>query len=853
MKLMVIDGNSIINRAFYGIRPLNTKDGTPTNAVFGFLNILQKLLTEEQPDALTVTFDLKGPTFRHEQYAEYKAHRKPMPEDLAAQMPILKEVLDAMNIPRYELQGYEADDLIGTIAAKTHAADWDCVIVTGDKDDLQLVTNYVRVKLVTSRMGQTKTEDYTPEKVAEVYGFAPLRMIDLKALMGDPSDNIPGVPGVGEKTAMDLVQRYGSIDDIYDNLAGLDIKDGVRKKLAEGEQSARLSYALATIICDAPFDFAPEDTKRQPYNAEHLKQLFIKLEFLSLMPKFGLDKFTPEPTPDAPTIESKHITSTADLDALLSRCKAADRYVAVRALDNLDGIEIGESDRVSIVQWGNVGENYNFFLRELFSSAVSKVGHNIKDTMHALLEEGIEAEGYLFDTALAAYLLDPTVSSYEPDKLSAQYLDGTATVEAHIIYNLYTILRDQLEANGLIKVFEEIELPLCEVLAQMEYTGFLVDRTALSAFGNKLSAWVNDAEREIFDLAGQEFNINSPKQLGQILFEHLGLPTAKKTKTGYSTNIEVLQKLKDQHPIIQKIMDFREYSKLKSTYADGLVRTIGSDGRIHSHFQMTVTATGRLSSTEPNLQNIPVRKELGGEIRKMFVAPPGKLLVDADYSQIELRLLAHISGDEMMQRAFSEGEDIHTVTASQVFDVAIEDVTPLMRSRAKAVNFGIVYGISAFSLAQDIGVSVAEAKHYIDNYLAKYSGVRTYMTRIIEEAKRDGKVSTLFGRIRPLPELKAADHNTRSFGERVALNMPIQGTAADIMKLAMIRVHRRLEAEGLEAKLVLQVHDELIVECPEGEATQVAALLESEMADVITLTVPLTVEAHSGQTWYDAK
>jgi len=851
MKLMVIDGNSIINRAFYGIRPLNTKDGTPTNAVYGFLNILQKLLTEEKPDGLCVTFDLKGPTFRHERYTDYKVQRRPMPDELAAQMPIVKEVLDAMHVPRYELQGYEADDLIGTIAVRSHAAAWECVIVSGDKDNLQLATDMVRVKLVTSRMGQTKTEDYTAEKVQEVYGFPPRRIIDLKALMGDPSDNIPGVPGVGEKTAMDLVRRFGSLDDIYAGLPELDIKEGVRKKLADGEASAHISYDLATIDCDVPMDFTPADTARQPGDAERLRALFVKLELLSLIPKFGLDRLAPPQTAETVALHTEHVTGSG-LDALLARCKAAD-YVAVRALDELDGVEIGESDRVSVVMWGAVGERYNFFLRELFSDQVSKVGHHIKDTMRALLEEGIDAKGYLFDTALAAYLLEPTVSKYELENLAAGYLDGTVTAPTAIIYRLYPVLREKLDAAGLTKVFREIEMPLCEVLAQMEHTGFLVDRTALKAFGDMLSGWITGAQQAIFELAGQEFNINSPKQLGQILFDVLGLPPAKKTKTGYSTNVEVLQKLKDQHPIIPKIMEFREYSKLKSTYADGLTRAIAPDGRIHSHFQMTVTATGRLSSTEPNLQNIPVRKELGGEIRKMFVAPPGKVLVSADYSQIELRLLAHISGDETMQQAFRTGEDIHTVTASQVFGVVPADVTPLMRSRAKAVNFGIVYGIGAFSLAQDIGVSQPEAKRYIENYLAKYSGVQSYMTRIVEEAKKNGQAETLFGRVRPMPELRAADFNTRSFGERVALNMPIQGTAADIIKLAMIRVHMRLETEGLVARLVLQVHDELIVECPEAEATQVAALLEQEMEQVITLSVPLTAEAKCGRTWYDAK
>jgi len=851
MKLMVIDGNSLINRAYYGIRPLSTKSGTPTNAVFGFLNILIKLLAEESPDALCVAFDLKAPTFRHKMYAEYKAQRKPMPEELRVQMPIAKQVLDAMNITRYELEGYEADDLIGTIAKKSHDTGWDCVIVTGDKDDLQLVTDYVRVNLVTTRMGQTKTDIYTPEKVREVYGFEPHRLIDLKALMGDASDNIPGVPGVGEKTALDLVQRYGTLDQIYTDLEALDIKDGVRKKLLAGEASARMSYELATIDCKVPFDFKPEDANRKPYDAPALRQLLIELEFLSFITKFGLESVEPEEK-KVKQIQLTHIQTEEELDALLARCKTAD-YVSVRLLDGLDSVEIGEAEGISVVSWSAVGLGYNAFLQTLFSAEITKVGHHIKDDIRALFEEGIQTKGYRFDTALAAYLLEPTVSAYPLDKLAEEYLSNASEEPTQIIHDLYPALQKQLEEKDLTRVFEEIELPLCETLAHMEHTGFLVDRTALKTFGDQLSKWIEAAQAEIFTHAGQEFNINSPKQLGQILFEVLGLPPSKKTKTGYSTNVEVLEKLKPQHPIIQQIMDFREYSKLKSTYADGLAKTIAPDGRIHSHFQMTVTATGRLSSTEPNLQNIPVRKELGGEIRKMFVASPGKVLVDADYSQIELRLLAHISGDETMQRAFRDGEDIHTVTAAQVFDTPLPEVTPAMRSYAKAVNFGIVYGISAFSLAGDIGVSNAEAKQYIENYLAKYAGVRDYMTRIVEEAKQTGEVKTLFGRIRPLPELRATDFNTRSFGERVALNMPIQGTAADIMKLAMIHVAKRLERDGLEAKLVLQVHDELIVECPESEAEQVKALLEEEMEQVIKLDVPLEAEAKIGKTWFDAK
>ena len=854
-KLMVLDGNSIINRAFYGVRPLNTKDGTPTNAVYGFLSILQKLLADENPDGICVAFDVKGPTFRHEQYEGYKAQRKPMPDELRIQMPILKEVLDALNIARYELEGFEADDLIGTIARICDENKQECVIVTGDKDDLQLVTKYVRVKLVTSRMGQTKTEDYTPEKVQEVYGFSPKAMIDFKALMGDPSDNIPGVAGVGEKTASDLITRFGSIDKIYENLAELDIKDTVRKKLETGREQAKLSYQLATIVCDVSFGFSLEDTTGKAANAEVLRALFLRLEFTRFLNKFGLDASSTMPLEEAkaaPSVAVVQIQTEDELSKLLTNLKQAD-FVAVRLLENLDAVEIGQAEDVCVVAWNQVGESYHFFLRELFGPDVKKVGHHIKDSMRQLLHEGIYAENYIFDTALAAYLLEPTKSEYLLDEIASQYLSEPTSEGANNLYQLYPILEKQLETNGLKALFDEIELPLCAVLAEMEYTGIFIDKQALSVFGTMLSGRILQVQAEIYELAGREFNISSPKQLGQVLFEGLALPPSKKTKTGYSTNVEVLEKLKFQHPIIAKIMDYREWTKLKSTYVDGLAKEIGTDGRIHSHFQMTVTATGRLSSTEPNLQNIPVRKELGQEIRKMFIAPAGQVLVDADYSQIELRLLAHISEDKRMIEAFAKEEDIHTVTASQVFDVPQSEVTAEMRSGAKAVNFGIVYGISAFSLADDIGVSNAEAKQYIENYLTNYSGVASYMKNVVQQAKDTGEVRTIYGRKRAMPELSSSNFNLRAFGERVALNMPIQGTAADVIKLAMIRVATRLKEEKLAAKLILQVHDELIVQCPEEEGEHVRKLLESEMEQVASLSVPLKAEAKIGKSWHDSK
>ncbi|MCL2401408.1 MAG: DNA polymerase I [Oscillospiraceae bacterium] len=764
---MALDGNSIINRAFYGIRALNAPDGTPTNAVYGFLNILLKLIAEESPDALCVTFDLPEPTFRHQQYDEYKSHRKPMPEELALQMPVIKEVLDALNIPRYEQSGWEADDILGTLAKKCTDAGCECVIVTGDKDALQLVSDFTRIKHVKSQKGQTITKDYTESAFVEEYGFTPEKMIDLKALMGDPSDNIPGVAGVGEKTAMDLVQRFGGIREIYGRLDTLDIKDAVRKKLSAGKESADLSYDLAKICCDAPVAFEVQDNLRREANNDEAFTIFRKLGFKSLIEKFGL-----------------HPPKSGDAEIYAPRAEEAG------------------------------------------------VGHNIKDIMRERLDRGEDPGEWIFDTALAAYLISPTDSSY----------DFTPPREA---------LQQKLKELGLERLYYDVELPLCRILAEMEHTGFLVDKNALVQFGEQLSHMIAETECEIYNHAGETFNINSPKQLGVILFEKLMLPAPKKTKTGYSTNIEVLDYLSDTHPVIELIKDYRELTKLKSTYADGLLKVIGSDGRIHTKFQMTVTATGRLSSTEPNLQNIPVRKALGGELRKMFIAGDGNLLVDADYSQIELRLLAHIADDPIMKQAFEQGEDIHTVTASQVFGVALGDVTPLMRSRAKAVNFGIVYGISAFSLAKDIGVQPHEAKAYIESYLEKYAGVREYMTRIVETAREQGYVETLFGRRRYLPELNAGNFNTRAFGERVALNMPIQGTAADIMKIAMLNVSKRLE--NTNAKLILQVHDELIAECPESEAEEIAGILRVEMENAAQLSVPLVVEARAGKRWYDTK
>ncbi len=887
MKLMAIDGNSIINRSFYGIRPLSTRDGLYTHAVFGFLTTLLRLREEESPDAVCVTFDVHAPTFRHTADETYKATRKPMPEELRMQMPVLKEVLDALNIPRYELPGWEADDLLGTISRKCESSGWDCVVVTGDKDSLQLITEHTKVKLVSTRMGQTTTVDYTPDAFRERYGFAPIHMIDLKALMGDASDNIPGVRGVGEKTAMGLIQMYGSIDRLYEAMPEVltapetPAKPGVVKKLAEGEESARHSHWLATIVTDAPLTFSPEDNLvRAPGPAAY--PLFLKLEFTRLIEKFTL---APEAAPAAEKADFiaavEQVTDPARARELLKLWRGAD-HVAVTALPDLQVLAVEcetgpDSSLLAELRFSWYQGDWNGLLAEIFSQDIPKIAHNIKDLTRILLENNLPAEGFIFDTALAAYLLDATAGSYDLARLFVSYyneelpkplflesgafspLSDTPEVAASlysyttVVSALYETLSARLREKDMWMLFTGIELPLCRVLAEMELAGCRVDRTALAAFGEMLSQKAAEAEQAIYGMAGETFNINSPKQLGEILFGKLGLPHGKKTKTGWSTNAEVLESLRYEAPIVGAVLEYRQYTKLKSTYADGLLKALDPDSRVRTSFQMTVTATGRLSSTEPNLQNIPTRTDLGSEIRKMFVPAPGCVLVDADYSQIELRLLAHISGDEAMRAAFLAGGDFHAETAAKVFHVDRAEVTHEMRRSAKAVNFGIVYGISPFSLSQDLGVTTAEARAYMDGYFAAFPGVRRYMDDVVARAKERGYVETLFHRRRDLPELKSSKFNLRSFGERVALNMPIQGAAADIMKLAMIAVWKRLKAEGLEARLVLQVHDELIVECPEAEAETAARLLAEEMENVVHLSVPLTAEAHWGRNWLEAK
>ena len=849
-KLMILDGNSIVNRAYYGIRQLNAPDGTPTNGIYGFLAILQKLLENQQPDALCVAFDVHAPTFRHRMYSEYKGKRKPMPEDLVVQIPVLKEVLQAMGIRCYEKAGWEADDILGTAGRRCEEEGWDCLIVSGDKDSLQLVTETTHVFHVKTRMGKTEEKEYTPALFREEYGFDPIHLIDLKALMGDPSDNIPGVPGVGEKTATSLIQKYLAIDAIYRDLDAVEATPRIRQKLAEGKESAYASYRLATIVKDVPIDFTPEENRWSLQPNDTLYRLFVRVNFIRFLDKWNLRQAQQPETPVQEELPEREL-GKKELESFRKRISKTE-YIATVFSEDLKSVSICDGESVYEAREETLGgEVYAEFLRTLLSEAIPKVTSDLKDLIRSLAEAGYPANGFIFDTALAEYLLDATASDYAPKILCLKYFQREMGA-AETLYRVYPKQKEKILAEQMRKLYYEIELPLCTVLARMEQAGFCIDRNALETYGAGLTENIARLQKEIYDKAGQEFNINSPKQLGQVLFEDLKIPSGKKTKTGWSTNAEVLEKLRGQYPIVQDVLDYRMYAKLKSTYADGLLRALSPDGRLHTNFRMTVTATGRLSSTEPNLQNIPIRRELGSEIRRMFVAPEGRVLVDADYSQIELRILAHISGDEAMREAFRSGMDFHTVTASQVFGVPLEQVTPQMRSRAKAVNFGIVYGISAWALGNDIGVSTAEAKSYMDAYYRRYSGVRSYMKEIVESAREKQYVETLFGRRRSLPELKSSNSATRGFGERVALNMPIQGTAADIIKLAMVNIDRRLRAQVPEAKLLLQVHDELIIECDREHAQEVMKLLKEEMENVVYLSVPLIVETNYAECWADA-
>ena len=838
MKLLILDGNSVINRAYYGVKPLTTRDGLFTHAIYGFLNILDRMEKAEQPEAVCVAFDLKAPTFRHLQYEGYKATRHGMPEELAQQMPIMKEVLAAMNIPVYTCEGWEADDIIGTVGRICGEEDWECVIVTGDRDSLQLIDDHVTVMLETTK----GTIRFDRAKFIEEYGFEPKKLIDLKALMGDSSDNIPGVKGIGEKTAKNLLMEFGSLDGVYENLESKVIKPKQRENLTTYKDNAYLSYDLAAIRLNAPIEFDPLDAVIRPYNNQELYNLFVRLEFVKLIDKYHLRGAAVEAAPVKVSSEPlKRCDSLPQPGTACALYMAPDGSIGVAWSQGVCAVTPLEAGCLN----GLLGEG-------------EWTLHDCKSVWHELDNLGLPAPKAVFDTALAAYDLNPSASDYPVSKLATNFLgmnvaDGDPVGCAESVWKLREVLSAELKEVGMERLYTDIELPLCDVLYRMEKEGIAVDRPTLDDFGKMLAERIADCEKLIYSYSEGPFNINSPKQLGVLLFETLGLPHGKKTKTGYSTNVEVLEKLKDKHPIIPAIMDYRMLTKLKSTYADGLMKVICDDGRVRTTFQNMVTATGRLSSTEPNLQNIPVRTDLGAEIRKMFVPKAGCVLVDADYSQIELRVLAHIADDKVMQDAFKSGLDVHTVTASQVFHVPFGEVTPLQRRNAKAVNFGIVYGISEFSLAEDLGVGRYEAKDYIESYLDHYRGVRRYMKQVVADARDLGYTQTIYGRRRSIPELKSSNFNVRSGAERIALNTPIQGTAADLIKLAMIRVDAALRRDFPEAKLILQVHDELIVECPEAIASQVAELVSREMEQVALLNVPLTAEAKWGKSWYDAK
>lgn len=856
MVLLAIDGNSIINRAFYGIKLLSTKSGKYTNGIYGFMNILLSLRENYKPDSVAVAFDLKAPTFRHKMYDGYKAGRKGMPPELCEQMPVLKEILHTMGIKTIEVEGWEADDILGTLSVCN--AD-KCYIATGDRDSLQLVSDKTTVLLTSTKMGRTQTVEYDKAKLFEDYSMTPELMIDLKALMGDTSDNIPGVPGIGQKTATDLILKYGSVENIFSDLDKLDVTKSVRAKLENGRESAFLSYTLGTISKEVPIECDCSYYRVQEGDPKRLRTILTDLEMYKMIDRLGL---TAIETAEISTEEAAYTVSyIKNPDTISDILKKSEVYFDADI--NLGSVgRIIISDKKTIY---DIENNAKSIIADLLANKdIKKYTVDSKKIYRYCFENGITAENIVFDSIIAGYLLNPNSSDYSVFTSAADNRVALPQIEncdspddmlktVALLPGVSEKLLSQLEANEQTMLYNDIELPLAEVLASMEYEGFRADKNGISDFGEKLGIRIDSLMAEIYDEAGERFNINSPKQLGVILFEKLGLPVKKKTKTGYSTNAEVLESLASENPIVEKILEYRSLSKLKSTYCDSLVKVIGEDGRIHTTFNQTETRTGRISSSEPNLQNIPVRSEIGREMRRFFIANDGCMLADADYSQIELRVLADIADDSAMINAFNKNEDIHAVTASEVFDLPLEMINSTLRGRAKAVNFGIVYGIGAFSLAKDIGVSRFEADKYIKSYLAHYSGVDAYMKNVIEKSKECGYSETVFHRRRYLPELSSSNGLQRAFGERVARNMPIQGTAADIIKIAMVRVFDRLRRENLKSKLILQVHDELIVEVVPGEEEQVSSLLSFEMENAVKLKVALVADVHIGSSWYEAK
>lgn len=850
----MLDGNSIINRAFYGIKLLSTKSGIYTNAVYGFLNILLKLKEISQPDAIGVAFDVHAPTFRHKKYDEYKAGRHAMPDELRMQMPILKDILKSLGIKTVECEGWEADDILGTLAQACRSAGNECFIATGDRDSLQLAHGGVKVLLAHTKAGRPVTDIYDENTVMEEYGVTPAELIQVKALQGDSSDNIPGVAGVGAKTALDLIQRFHNIDYIYENLDEIDIKKGVREKLARDKDKAYLSLDLGTIRTNAPVD--TDINSYIPGDNSGAAMLLAKYELYSLIDKFGLNaQQAVEPVRQ----EEKAAVTVKEMEDPADFSFGEELYFTFDIENNeISRMYFANGDTVINVSASDAG--FEDFVKRLFESDARKYSYNTKYLHRLAATLGTDCKNVCGDLMLSAYLLRPSDSNYDIDHLCLEYgiaLPDGGEASQNAVYA--AVLKRLLEKTDVLlkeanqtDLLNNIELPLARVLAKMETAGFAVDKKGIEDFGNRLGGRIDELIAQIYSEAGREFNVNSPKQLGTVLFEEMQIPCKKKTKSGYSTKAEVLEELAPDYPIVKLILEYRSLAKLKSTYCDGLLKVIQADGRIHTSFNQVETRTGRISSLEPNLQNIPIRTELGREMRRFFVAENGSTLIDADYSQIELRVLAALANDENMINAFNNGEDIHKTTAAQVFNLPPEMVTPLLRSRAKAVNFGIVYGIGAFSLAKDIGVSVKEAKDYINGYLHHFSGVAEYMDKMIETAKDNGYAETLFHRRRYLPELASSNHMMRAFGERVARNMPIQGTAADIIKIAMIRVCESLEKENMKSRLILQVHDELIVESPADEAEKALQIVTREMENACELRVRLVADGKIGKTWYDS-
>ena len=879
-KLLLIDGNSIINRAFYGImgsKMLMTEDGTYTNAVYGFLSILFKELDDIKPEYLVVAFDLKAPTHRHKMYDKYKANRHGMPEELAMQMPILKETLKAMNVCIIEKEGYEADDILGTLAKWGQKEELEVTVLTGDRDSFQLIDKNIKVRIPRTKMGKTETEDYTVEKIEEEYGLEPLDLIEVKGLMGDTSDNIPGVPGVGEKTALNLIKQYKSIDEVYNHID--EQKGKLKEKLSENKDLAYLSRTLGTIDINAPIEKDLGAFQVEEWNKPEVLEIFKKLKFNRFIDRFALQENI-----GATSFSDSQINTEIEHEKIVDKTKLAELKQEIQE-NKVIYYYLTEEKFIIYSPKTNKCfsiENIQDFKDIFEDKNILKCSYKQKEEFIILWNKGIEAKNLMFDIAIAGYILNSNINKYTIEYLAneyinfdiAEYLSNTEEtgveqitlfdnaeepkedktyIYAYAIYKLYNVLTQKMEEAGCIDLFNKIEMPLTEVLASMQYEGIYIDKQELLDFGKELQEKIDILTQEIYELTGEEFNINSTKQLGEILFEKLKLTVKKKTKTGYSTDVDVLEKIKYEHPVIEKILEYRQLQKLNSTYVEGLIPYIDETGRIHSKFHQTVTTTGRISSTDPNLQNIPTRMELGRKLRKVFKPEQGYIFVDADYSQIELRVLAHISKDKNMIEAFCNNEDIHAQAASKVFNIPLEEVTKEERTKAKAVNFGIVYGISEFGLGEQLGVSRKKAKEYIEQYLDKYSGIKEFMTNIVEETKEKGYVETLYHRRRYVPELKSNNYMVRQFGGRVAMNTPIQGTAADIMKIAMINVYNKLKENNLKSKLIVQVHDEILVETLESEKEQVKQIVKEEMENVIKLKVPLLAEVEEGYNWYEAK